>query len=638
MQLKAHNENEYVVISNKKDAGKLTFGDQVLLMCSKKPKSRERLAKDYAHFNQYLDFLSGIRWLGAIPGGRYIKRKILSLLYKTRYLRVSHAQLVAAEKKVDELLARGLLVKKETLEKSVLWSLKKLSNPILPVFGGNNRIENVCIPTYNRSQKLEQLLNSVIENNSEFGRNPTVIVMDDSKNESTADQTKIVLKKILEKNGTRAMRYGNRLMRKNFSRLLSNETGVRQTVTDFLLLGEEGGEVPTGGSNRNSLILDSIGSLTLQLDDDMIVENKRPPENVREGIALTCGLQRSYWPYENFDEVAESGTPFHTDYLKIHEDFLGKSLYESIRHEDAAEKEFTIEYISEEMLHTLSRGHNRILSTFTGSYGDSGMAFSLPNRNFGDSLRRLTKDRDTYQKFKEAKFLAQAVQIPTICRDPWCISMNIGLDVRVLPPFFSPVQREDDTVFGMIAYSCFRDAFSMQLPYMILHNRNDLKTNPDFMLGLFRATTILSSLIQWYSKTIKGNDSAKNLFELGTCFKKLGGMNIKIFKETAHAKFQTQTEEYLQGISYRLFTETDVPQYWRDDMARYANMISTFVTTPALPHTLLWDMPGNEDSRWMLFQKWVENFGDLLCEWPNIFEATKTLKSKGIRISEEING
>ena len=92
----------------------------------------------------------------------------------------------------------------------------------------------------------------------------------------------------LDSGGARRIRYGGRRERSRFTDALIQESGAAPDIVRFALLGDPRCPLTTG-ANRNALLLDTIDSLVLNVDDD-----------TRSDIAMAPG--------------AEAGVSFFTGY------------------------------------------------------------------------------------------------------------------------------------------------------------------------------------------------------------------------------------------------------------------------------------------------------------------------------------
>ena len=94
---------------------------------------------------------------------------------------------------------------------------------------------------------------------------PEIIVADDSPAAGSEDVRSAL--QPFDNRRAQPLRYGGRRERSRFADALAQESGVSPDIVRFALFGDSRCPLSTG-ANRNALLLDTIDSLVLNVDDD----------------------------------------------------------------------------------------------------------------------------------------------------------------------------------------------------------------------------------------------------------------------------------------------------------------------------------------------------------------------------------
>ncbi len=126
-------------------------------------------------------------------------------------------------------------------------------------------IDAIGVVTCNRTSSLVEWLHTFRANCRHHRRTPEIIVTDDS---STAESESV--RSALQSLGDGSppqIRYAGRRERSHFAAALAKASGASPDVIRFAILGDSRCALSTG-ANRNGLLLDTIDSLVLNVDDD----------------------------------------------------------------------------------------------------------------------------------------------------------------------------------------------------------------------------------------------------------------------------------------------------------------------------------------------------------------------------------
>lgn len=137
-------------------------------------------------------------------------------------------------------------------------------------------IASVGIVTRDRLPSLVASLESYLGNCQRHDRTPEFVVADDSPGAEAADCTRVALRRLAEEFNAR-VRYAGLQEKSRFAAALAAESAVSHEIVDFLLFGDERCTRSTG-ANRNSLLLDTVDTLILCVDDDTLCRIAAAPE------------------------------------------------------------------------------------------------------------------------------------------------------------------------------------------------------------------------------------------------------------------------------------------------------------------------------------------------------------------------
>lgn len=324
-------------------------------------------------------------------------------------------------------------------------------------------IATVGLTTANRPAELERALRSYIENSREFGRTCGFAIIDDSGSTESEGQSR-ALASALSREYSATLSVTGRAERESFVTALAKESGVDRPVVEFAVLGDERCPITTG-SARNTLLLETVGSSYLLVDDDSVCRMARTPD-AQPGLSFSSVRDpTSFWFFANRDETIARAPFEDVDFLGVHERMLGRDIGGlcggQLLNLDDAMPSFEARL----------RDHaGRVRMSMAGILGDSGIGSSAYVTVNEQSRERLVTSEEAYLAAVESRQVLRAVSTMTVSEGTHCMAGNLGIDNRKLLPPFIPVQRNSDGKFAMLLRACFPDAYSGHLPYAGLHD------------------------------------------------------------------------------------------------------------------------------------------------------------------------
>ncbi len=609
------------------------WGDNDVLICSERNGSREILSRrDYEILNSCGNFATlenhALNFHNFEQNRKLPQGRLKSILAK-KLLKEYGPGAENIKDQLAHFIDMGFLVKYSEISNSLLSQSSHRTNR-----SSENSIKTVGFVTRDRVDSLKRALSSYIENTKQHARSNDFVVMDGSSCEE--NQTRCIeMLKSLKTHYDVDIYYGGQKERQHFSNLLINE-GVLPEVIHFALFDVEGcGYAP--GINRNALLLHNIGDAFFSADDDTVCK-VASTSNHKHGFAFTQGDPTQIDFYPDRKGVLRDVSFIDEDILGLHERMLGKGLGECMS-EFCIEGELIFENMNNQFLNRMLDDQSRVLVTLNGWIGDCGWGSSNYLWLNQKSHEKLVESASSYLSGCTSREVIRSVSFPTISDATFCMSTFIGLDNRQLLPPFMPVLRDQDGIFGATLWRCFESGHLGYLPWALVHSpmQHRAFTRKDISkLGpLLRANEIIKHLVFSFEPYCSGLGPVKNLRLLGKKMMGLSNMDLAEFKTFIYGQICEMASRRIAFLDYRLKLFSESPKYWADDARRYL----TNVGKAMQDKEILFDSVGNYhgDQGVELLQRLVFRFGQLLYWWPDICEATRSLKDKGVRLGTRLS-
>ena len=531
------------------------------------------------------------------------------------------------KKLLTELAERGFLTSDTDILTQASASAE-LSN-------GTCTISSLALVTSSRAQVLGRAVSSFGQNARKFDRTPTIIVLDDSRQNAALDANIAALASAKEASSCR-IAYAGPKERRAFARSLTALTALNPELLDFGLFGSQGCPISDGAA-RNSVLLATAGECLAVVDDDMICRLARAPE-IEPGLALSSNDDSAeVWFFRDYKAASRSATFVEQDFLGLHEMLLGQDLEACV---SAYEKQGLIELhsISARLERALRHGGGRVGLTATGIIGDSG-AGSTGYFALGDSSRkRLLTSESAYRQAVETRQVFRTVRRKTISDNPSI--GNLGIDNRALMPPFLPIQRNSDGIFGKILGACFPQVYFGYLPWGLAHVPLEQRAQSfDALwadLGRVQTSHILDMLLGSFPGVPRGMAAGTGLRRLGLFLSDMGSMDLDDFEEVLRIQAWHAGSWQISQIERRLEDRERTPKFFAKYLHRYVDIVreSQLKREFIIPRDL-WDIHGKEEAR-KLSKRLVHQFGELLQVWPDLVAAAKELRGRGVFLARPL--
>ncbi|MFK7847769.1 MAG: hypothetical protein AB8G77_20925, partial [Rhodothermales bacterium] len=376
-------------------------------------------------------------------------------------------------------------------------------------------ITSIGIPTRDRPDTVARCLKSYMANALQFNRQTIFYVVDDSRRPDIAKRTRQKIDTVAKKYPL-ALKYLDRDHRLNIAKRLASKANVSVELTRYALLGD-GRCDSSYGAARNTLLLATVGTLCIQVDDDTICDIGDASSGTQSPVIANDTEPDQYIYFKTRNEALDFAKVISIDFLKIHEALLGKHCNTEPLN-SLSEKSFTKDSF--------------VANTFMGACGDSGMRSSM-NRLFlrGPSFDRLITSAEAYDWQRYTRNIYRAPNRPTFSSNRSTITINIGLDNRGLLPPFPPDLRYEDGVFGECMGICIPNGIKGYLPYSIMHDPENERIGQMMYIKNPGMNDLLAGILSSFAPGIPSTDPGLNIPLLGTYLSELTMQPLDDFRE-----------------------------------------------------------------------------------------------------------
>jgi hypothetical protein len=415
------------------------------------------------------------------------------------------------------------------------------------------------------------------------------------------------------------VRYGGRLEKNRFTDALASESGVSREIIDFGLFGDKRC-VRSTGANRNCLLLDTVDTLLLAVDDDTLCRIAAAPEQ-ETTLSFFSGYDpTAFWFFPDRARATRAVSFVDVDVLACHEALLGRTLADPGGPEDRS---------------------GRVTMTLHGLVGDSGMASPRYYLTLtGASRGRLVASPQTYRSALESREIVRSVRQPTITAGPFCMTTFLGLDNRLLLPPFFPVERNSDGIFGLMLWKCMDGSHVAFLPWILLHAPEPPRAfAPNEMwvdAAAVRMADIVMACVLGHVAQTGPATAATRWADLGKYLRGLGSLNSPDFEAQVSSLQQFRNFASITALHSQLHAHGASPAFWADDTKRMIELLSKAST--AEDYLVPRDLRHGRDAgaARLLRQELLGRFGQFLEVWPALVAAARRLRANGRRLTEAV--
>ncbi len=508
----------------------------------------------------------------------------------------------------------------------------------------DDKIKYICIPTHNRHTSLSNLLDSFLGNEYIQKRDLEFFISDDTYDDNYRNEVITLLKQYQGKY-KKDIFYAGIKEKRDYVEKMSKEFNIDKSILEFAFLNEDRYPVSVG-SNRNSMMIHSVGELSIQFDDDTQYAICNPPDFQNELELDTLDpLCMQYWFHDEreFDEYLHNNQIHDIDILEKHEILLGKKYFDAVHGFDEQSIEFSD--INKQFDKLISTNPS-ILFTVGGHIGNSEL-FDIAQSYLlfqGESRKRLLESEDFYRRMYINRQLMRSVNKYLITQSQLCIGINLGLDTRKIIPPFQPVQWLEDHTPPLLLQYTHSSWLSGYIPYMINHKTLDKK--PRNFSDLFKAPTrgisgdVILGLINEakVQSLIKGESVNERITSIGDYFQLIGNLNDEKFNAKMNDFIKKIIIQNNNSLKTLLIKYRSQPDYWENDIKKVIKCNDKFMSDNKQLYPIdLFEMGGVEAALFYI-KKMIVRFGYLLNSWEDIFNAALKLREQGTSIGVNVSG
>jgi hypothetical protein len=523
---------------------------------------------------------------------------------------------------LEWLAARGLLVSLRQTRR--LLGARRRREGDLPA-----PIAVIGIPTADRPRLLHRALQSYLHNTDAHGREPVIVIVDDSRLTHSQTLNQNVVRSLDP--SRRRLVYVDRRARVQLARRLARDSGVDPAHLQFALL-PSGRHPITTGAARNTLLLLTAGSLSLQVDDDTVAGVA--PFSAEGGLtlSLTSSTRAYAYRFDHWDALKRTVRE-DEDILAAHERLLGRRLGRCL--EDPSFTSVRMDDLGGSFVRAALLKDDRVRTTSLGTVGDPGLGsmggllVALDARERAELLR----NEGIYRAAVMGRRLLRAAPVHLITQSASCFGVNLGLDGTGLLPPFMPLWRSEDSVFGTLLR--LADAHVGLLPQAILHEPAPRdRSNP---LGRPRRTAhqVNSHIVRLLRSmgSLASGGIEMTLRTAGAYLYELGG-DAETFENLVSRQVRIEAAMDLQQAEARL-RERGTTRTYRQHLAAIARDAAAAATTR---HTRVTELDGRSKRPLHDLRKLARSFGQLTAAWPDIFAAARSIAPDMIPVSRRGRG
>lgn len=532
----------------------------------------------------------------------------------------SPATMRALRRSLLQLVDQGYLVSQRA-------SLAQL--PTTQPHSAASQIASIGFPTCERVATLRRGMTSFIEHCQRLGRTNDFVVVDDSRTPATQRAYREMLEQLRAQYGIDCA-YAGLDEKRAFVERLTTFGNLPADVVEFVCLGSPEYGVTTVGANRNALLLHTVGDMIFSADDDIVCQVAAAPD-LRAGLRVSSRRNPlDVWFFADRASAWQAVRAVDQDVLAAHEQWLGADAQGCLIR-SAADAPISIEEAEPGLLRRLEQQPGRVLLTLNGTLGDC----SWDNPHFylfqrGPTFQRLTESEQAYQAARASREMVQAAAQVTLAEyaDPM-FAMCMGLDNRELLPPFTPLGRAEDVGFGAVLSQCFSDAYTVNLPWTLLHAPTDPRTFSEQAMFGVEFNTLIPSLINQFDPGF-ARAASDRLGKLGRHIEELGRLPQRSFEEFMRLHLLETMSALIAGLEERLSSrEAPPPAFW----VQHARAVIALARQNAVaPLEQLYTMRGGQE----VLQRLLVRYGQGVQCWPAIIDTARQLRAQGVRLGQPV--
>jgi hypothetical protein len=489
-------------------------------------------------------------------------------------------------------------------------------------------IRTLGIVTQNRVECLERAIVSYVQHARRFDRPLRFLVVDDSPEAHYRQRCRDALTRVAQTYEVPLL-YAGREEKVRFSEALMAK-GLPPDVIRFALFGTPECRI-TYGANCNAMLLNTVGELVFNADDDTICRVAPFPARQNE-LELGRGLTLSTLCYPDAQSAEQSVSVEDQDLLRLHEQYLGRDVRQCIAALERPDL-FECGRLDPRTLSHLLQCRSIIAMTFSGLLGDCGLTYPLYYLFLEDESRTsLLTSRETYELWRTRQVVIGARRV-TLDDSATFLFHAAGYDNReLLPPFF-PVMRGGEYIYAEVLRLVGKGTWFARIPWLVRHDppgrrrfeKDHFSTVPTRLVECVRALLESSPRLQ-SEQFHPGIETAVEA--LGTHLEACGRLPRAEFQHIVRTSLWKMRERAIIRAEALLGQYSARPTYWASDLRVHLKALRRSVQTrePLTPTDL--SQAADPDPA-ALFQRMIVSYGRLLRHWRYMRDAARELAEQG---------
>jgi amino acid adenylation domain-containing protein len=481
------------------------------------------------------------------------------------------------------------------------------------------KVEAIGFPSSNRAELLDGAIRSYAANLLEHGRSVEIVVASDPADAGQNAAYRTMLESVARDTGL-PVRFAGAAEKRAYAERLAAETGIEPGLLAWAI-GDEAQSGAAWGANRNALLLDGAGSLSLSFDDD--TRGKlRLPNAAEPGVAL--------WTERRVSEIrvlsggateGEFVSPAGVDLIAAHQGILGQPVGAILRmsEHDGGHADPAALGAAEQA---------RVVATYHGWAGDSGWESGAEVRFLsGAAWEWATRSEDAYWDAIEQPSLVRYAERTALSRAPEFFALGSGYDGRAdLPPFL-PRFRREDVLYGVSLERGLAGGFVAHLPVLVEHGRPRRAGRPG------QDSIDVAEVVETLFATLP---AGQGWAALGAGLAEAGRMAPADFRAHLESLIVARVEHELERLDERIRKAPRDRAFWAQDARASADILRARLKQPGNILPRLAFKAASAEAAQVALQGFLVDLGRLYAAWPEAMAAAARLRRDGIRLSQQV--
>jgi hypothetical protein len=499
---------------------------------------------------------------------------------------------------------------------------------------GLEPIRWIGIPTSgNRVAALSRALTSYVKNVREFGGSARVFVANDSLEPSQSAATRALVRAVADELGVDIF-YAGLEEKRSFAVEICRSKDLPPEMVESVLFGLPGGP-KAAGANRNAMLLQTLGSMLLSVDDDTVCRTGVVPETdvLTELSFEGHDNPADVWLFNERTAALGFPCPQHVDLIGQHERLLGKGLKDAVL-EASTKGAVDLDRMCTHILSSVLLNVGRVRSTYSGIAGDCGLYSDMPlmthrGRLTRERLRQFVSERNQPGATRE---IVSQVLTATIAHGESASPGTIcGLDNRTLLPPFLPNFQNQDALFATMLSRCADDAFVGYLPCTVEHDPEGPDRSFTYEDAKLRVSDIVAVCCSMWYPSISCKTVPDRLMSLGKHMGDFAQLPRDEFVEIVKLGLVSRIAQTIQIYDLSIAADSYQSDLLTREFERRIVELKSSVESGEYYVPIDYRASVQEVGP-RAVQQVLGTFGQILTWWPTLAERVVTLRNQGIEL------